>query len=154
MICLSCILPIRSHPIQEATQGNSIFREKQSENYFENSKRILVPVDGSIHLLKALNGAAGLFDNEFQIKIFALNVILLWTDEEEESLDSQMTSRIEEEGRRMRRSVVIATESDIFEKIVKVGDPSSKIVESAEKLDVDLIIMGQTTILDTSREEY
>lgn len=102
--------------------------------------------------MKALNGAAGLFDNEFQIKIFALNVIE-WTDEEEESLDSQMTSRIEE-GRRMLRSVVIATESDIFERIVKVGDPSSKIVESAEKLDVDLIMMGQTTILDTSREEY
>ena len=80
--------------MQEATQGNSIFREKQSQNYFENSKRILVPVDGSRHLLKALNGAAGLFDNEFQIKIFALNEIE-WTDEEEESLDSQMTSRIE-----------------------------------------------------------
>ena len=140
--------------MQEATQGNSIFGEKQSQNYFENGKRILVPVDGSRHLLKALNGAAGLFDNEFQIKIFALNVILLWTDEEEESLESQMTSRIEEEGRRMRRSVVIATESDIFERIVKMGDPSSKIVESAEKHDVDLIIMGQTTILDTSREDY
>jgi nucleotide-binding universal stress UspA family protein len=77
--------------MQEATQGNSIFREKQSQNYFENSKRILVPVDGSRHLLKALNCAAGLFDNEFQTKIFALNVIE-WTDEEEESLDSQMTS--------------------------------------------------------------
>jgi nucleotide-binding universal stress UspA family protein len=54
----------------------------------------------------------------------------------------------------MLRSVVIATESDIFERIVKVGDPSSKIVELVEKLDVDLIMMGQTTILDTSREEY
>ena len=90
--------------------------------------------------MKALNGAAGLFDNEFQIKIFALNEIE-WTDEEEESLDSL-------------RSVVIATESDIFERIVKMGDPSSKIVELVEKLDADLIMMGQTTILDTSREEY
>lgn len=145
MICLSCFLRIRSHPMQEATQGNSIFREKQSQNYFENSKRILVLVDGSIHSLKALNGAAGLFDNEFQTKIFALNVIE-WTDEEEESLDSEMTSRIEEEGRRMLRSVVIPTESDIFERIVKVGDPSSKIVQLADKLDVDLIMMGRTGI--------
>jgi urea-proton symporter len=136
MICLSCILRIRSHPMQEATQANSIFREKQSQNYFENSKRILVLVDGSIHSLKALNGAAGLFDNEFQTNIFALNVIE-WTDEEEESLDSEMTSRIVEEGRRMLRSVVIPTESDIFERIVKVGDHSSKIVQLADKLDVD-----------------
>ena len=142
MICLNCILRIRSHPIQEATQGNSIFREKQSQNYFDNSKRILVPVDGSIHLLKAPNG---LFDNVFQTKIFALNVIE-WTDEEEESLDGEMTSRIEEEGRRMLRSVVIPTERDIIERIVKVGDPSSKIVELAEKLDVDLIMMGRTGI--------
>jgi urea-proton symporter len=78
--------------------------------------------------------------------------VIEWTDEEEESLESQMTSSIEE-GRRMLRSVVIATESDIFERIVKVGDPSSKIVELAEKLDVNLIMMEQTTILDTSREE-
>ncbi|MDW0282625.1 MAG: sodium/solute symporter [Nitrososphaeraceae archaeon] len=145
MICLSLVLRIRNHAMQEPSQGASIFREKQSQNYFENSKRILVPVDGSIHSLKALKGAAGLFDNVFQTKIFALNVIE-WTDEEEESLDSEMTSRIEEEGRRMLRSVVIPTEKDIFERIVKVGDPSSKIVELAEKLDVDLIMMGRTGI--------
>lgn len=47
-----------------------------------------------------------------------------------------MTSKIEEEGRRMLRSVVIPT--DIIKRMEKVGDPSSKIVELAEKLDVDL----------------
>lgn len=151
MICLSLILRIRSHPRQKATHGSSIFREKQSQNYFENSKRILVPVDGSIHSLKALNGAAGLFDDVFQTKIFALNVIE-WTDEEEESLDNEMTSRLEEEGRRMLRSVVISTEKGTFERIVKVGDPSSKIVELAEKLDVDLIMMGRTGIGNSNED--
>jgi hypothetical protein len=34
-----------------------------------------VPVDGSTSSLKALSGAAGLFNNVAQTKIFALNMI-------------------------------------------------------------------------------
>jgi urea-proton symporter len=78
-------------------------------------------------------------------RIFALNVIE-WTDEQDESWDSRMTSKIEEEGRRMLRSVVISSRECALERIVKVGDPPSKIAELAEKLDVDLIMMGRTGI--------
>lgn len=67
-----------------------------------------------------------------------------WADEDDESSDSEMTSRIEEQGRRMLRSVVVSTKNGSFERIVKMGDPASKIVELAEKLYVDLIMMGIT----------
>jgi nucleotide-binding universal stress UspA family protein len=55
-----------------------------------------------------------------------------------------MTSKIEE-GLRML-SVVISTKKGIFERIVKIGDPSSNIVELAKKLDIELITMGSTWI--------
>jgi nucleotide-binding universal stress UspA family protein len=74
-----------------------------------------------------------------------LNVIE-WTDEQDESWDNRMTSKIEEEGRRMLKSVVISSRECTLERIVKVGDPPSKIAELAEKLDVDLIMMGRTGI--------
>jgi urea-proton symporter len=35
---------------------------------------------------------------------------------------------------------------ETFERIVKVGDPSSKIVELAKKLDIELIMIGSTGI--------
>ena len=60
-----------------------------------------------------------------------------------ESLNDEMTSKVEEEGLRML-SAVIPTKKGIFERIVKIGDPSSKIVDLAEKLDIVLITMGGT----------
>jgi nucleotide-binding universal stress UspA family protein len=68
--------------------------------------------------------------------------VIEWADEEDESLDSERTFKTEEEGRRMLISVVGSTKKEIIKRIVKEGDPSSKIVELAEKLDVDLIMMG------------
>ena len=46
-----------------------------------------------------------------------------------------MTSKVEEEGLRIL-CVVISTKKGIFERFVKVGDPSSKIEDLAEKLDI------------------
>jgi urea-proton symporter len=46
----------------------------------------------------------------------------------------------------MLRSVVFSSRECALERIVKVGDPPSKIAELAEKLDVDLIMMGRTGI--------
>jgi nucleotide-binding universal stress UspA family protein len=62
-----------------------------------------------------------------------------------ESLNGEMTSKVEEEVLRML-SVVISTKKGIFERIVKIGDPSSNIVELAKKLDIELITMGSTWI--------
>ena len=60
-----------------------------------------MPVDGLISSLNALKEAAGLFNNVAQTKIFALND-MKWADEEDESSDSEMTSKIEE-GKRMHK---------------------------------------------------
>jgi len=118
---------------------------------FEVSRKILVPIDGSIQSIKALNAATEIFGKTLQTRIFALNVIE-WTDEQDESWDSRMTSKIEEEGRRMLRSVVIPSRECNLERIVKVGDPPSKIAELADKLDVDLIMMGRTGISNSQEE--
>ena len=66
-------------------------------------------------------------------RILILEVIE-WTGDEEESLNGEMTSKVEE-GLRIL-CAVISTKKGIFERFVKVGDPSSKIVDLAEKLDI------------------
>jgi nucleotide-binding universal stress UspA family protein len=63
-----------------------------------------------------------------------------------------MTSRIEEQVRRKLRSVVVSTKRGSFKRIVKVGDPASKNVELAEKLDVDLTVMGITGLGNSDQE--
>ena len=68
--------PIRA----QSTYDILDYTEKQNQLHFENDKRILVPVDGSLQSLKALNGAVSLFNDAARTRIFALNVIE-WTDD-------------------------------------------------------------------------
>jgi hypothetical protein len=57
-----------------------------------------------------------------------------------------MTSKIEDEERRMLWKVVISRYKESFERIVNIGDPSSKFEELAEKLDIESIMTGSTGI--------
>jgi Universal stress protein family len=107
MICHTFIVKLRPNPSTESTYDILDYTEKQNQLYFENAKRILVPVDGSLQSLKALNGAVSLFNDAERARIFGLNVVG-WTDDEDESQDGEMTSEIEEEGRKMLRGVVIS----------------------------------------------
>ncbi len=70
--------------------------------------------------------------------------IIEWIDEnEEEVIDEELATAMKEQGKKMLRSVLLpARLSEKYERIVKLGDPSSKIVEVAGKLNVDLIAMG------------
>jgi urea-proton symporter len=136
MISLTFVVNLRASSNRDSTYNTLDYTQKQDKSYFENAKRILVPIDGSLQSLKALNDAVGLFNDAAKTRIFALNVIE-WTNDEEESLDGEMTSKIEEEGRRMLRSVVISPNKETFGRVVKIGDPSSKIVELTEKLDIE-----------------
>lgn len=109
-------------------------------------RRILVPLDGSTQSLRALNSAAGIYVNPGSgtaTTIYILNVIE-WVDERDESVDDELAAVMEEQGRKMLRSILLPTRASKYERIVKLGDPATKIVEIAEKLDVDLIAMGTT----------
>lgn len=105
------------------------------------SKRVLVAVDGSLSSLRALSYASTLFVSGFKPRIFMMHV-MEWTDEEDESIDEDLVSQMEQEGRKMLRSVALSSRSPDSERIVKLGDPALKIIEMADKLEVDMIIMG------------
>jgi SSS family transporter len=113
-----------------------------------NLKKILVAVDGSVQSLRALTYASQAFDERVTAKIYILNVIA-WMDEDEESLDSELASRIQEDGRRMLKSVIMTKKMDDYERVVKLGDPATKIAEVAEKLEIDMIIMGSKGLGNT-----
>ncbi|MEO9363414.1 MAG: sodium/solute symporter [Nitrososphaera sp.] len=107
------------------------------------ARKILVAIDGSKESLRALTYASYLFDESTPARIFLLNVIE-WTDEGEEgSPDEKLAQEMEEEGRRMLKSVMIPKKIGRYERIVKLGDPGAKIAETAEKLNVDMIVMGR-----------
>lgn len=57
-------------------------------------------------------------------------------------MDEMLPSNMEEKGRRMLRSILIPKSARAYERLVKLGDPETKIVEIAEKLNVDILVMG------------
>ncbi|KAF6243282.1 urea active transporter [Nitrosopumilus sp. b1] len=125
--------------------------ERLPDNENREILKILVPIDGSIDSLKALNHANFLLKGYAKARIHVLHVIQ-WTDEQEENMDEEMTVQMQEEGRRVLRSVIMPKQLNDYERIVKLGDPPSKIAEIAEKLGVDLIVMGKTG-LGKSKED-
>ena len=101
-----------------------------------------MPVDESQQFLRALNYAAEhLRDSERVSDVIHLEVIE-WLDENEESTDEVIANTMEEEGRRMLRSIMIPKAARAYERMVKLGYPATKIVEMAEKLNVDRLVMG------------
>jgi nucleotide-binding universal stress UspA family protein len=135
-----------SNAFEEEAQQNNVefYHARRSPSY---QKRILVPVDGSQQSLRALDYAANIYRSSSsssydRVMITILNVIE-WADEDEESMD-ELASAMEEQGRQMLRSIMIPHRARDFERIVKLGDPATKIVEMADRLKVDMIVMGST----------
>ncbi len=107
--------------------------------------KILVPIDGSARSLKALYHANYLFRGAARVRIYLLHVIE-WTDEKEENIDKEMATQIQEEGKMILRSVMVPKQINDYKRIVKLGEPAEKITELADKLKVDMIIMGKKGI--------
>jgi len=107
--------------------------------------KILVPIDGSARSLKALYHANYLFRGAARVRIYLLHVIE-WTDEKEENIDKEMATQIQEEGKMILRSVMVPKQINDYKRIVKLGDPAEQITELADKLKVDMIIMGKKGI--------
>ena len=68
--------------------------------------------------------------------------VMEWTDKDDETVDEGLVSQMEQEGRKMLRSVALTSMNSDCERIVKLGDPAIKIAEMADKHEVDIIIMG------------
>ena len=107
--------------------------------------RVLVPVDGSASSLRALHHSSYLFKGMSKVRIYLLHVIE-WTDEDDENIDEALYSQIQEEGRLILRSIVVPKQLSDYQRIVKLGNPSAKIAEVGDNLDVDMIIMGKIGI--------
>ncbi|HEX7031614.1 MAG TPA: sodium/solute symporter [Nitrososphaera sp.] len=121
------------------------------QNELAYQKKILVPLDGSVQSLRALNSSVDIVSGgrgaiaATTTTVYILNVIE-WMDENDESIDYELADAMEEQGKKMLRSILLPKRgpSVKFERMVKLGDPATKIVEMAEKLGVDLIAMGVT----------
>ncbi len=114
----------------------------------EYQRKILVPLDGSVQSLRALNSSIDIVNGgrgaiTAATTVYILNVIE-WMDENDESIDDELADAMEEQGKKMLRSILLPKRSPSikYERMVKLGDPATKIIEMAEKLDVDMIAMG------------
>jgi nucleotide-binding universal stress UspA family protein len=143
-----------SLPLSSKIEENKKSQTNLSSKFIDypgDFKKILVAVDGSLSSLRALNYASQIFDDPGRAKIYILNVVE-WTDEDEESVDSVLVNKMEEEGRKMLRSLLISDKRTAYERIVKHGDPGTKIAEIANKLNVEMIVMGSKGLGNTEAE--
>src|SRR5262249_37414750 len=77
-----------------------------SKTETQSHRTVLVPVDGSLHSLKALNYASQMVGSFTGTRILVLNVIE-WANDAEDSIDSELALKIEERGRRMLSSILL-----------------------------------------------
>lgn len=106
-----------------------------------NYKRILVAVDGSMSSIRALDYASHIFQSDSIIYVMH---VIEWADDnrgEDVGYDAELLKRVEKEGRLLLSSILIKN-SKRCERIIKVGDPSNRIVKTANELSIDMIVLG------------
>lgn len=92
-------------------------------------------------ILRALNYSIQIFDTTPGTKILVLNVIE-WANDVEDSIDGELALKIEERDRKMLGSILVKDHIYKCERIVKLGDPASKIA--------DMIIIGARGLGNTT----
>lgn len=143
-------ITINKHENITSYNHDTIYEKNIKPDYETNLRKILVAIDGSFKSIKSLNYLEYLFESQINVKIFLVHIIE-WTEQKEEILDSQIIDKIENNGRMILKSIVVKDRYNC-ERIVKLGDPGNKIVDLAEKLDVDLIVMGSKGLGLTEQE--
>ena len=113
----------------------------------EIAQKILVAVDGSISSMRALNYVNYVMKESSNIKVY-LTHIIEWSDDEE-SIDEEMTLKMEQDGRKMLLGISLPSKLKNYERIVKLGDPAKKISDLASSLNVDTIVMGRKGLSDS-----
>lgn len=83
------------------------------------------------------------------MKILVLNVIE-WANDVEDSIDGELALKIEERSRKMLSSILVKDHIYKCERIVRLGDPASKIAEVVESNQADMIIMGARGLGNTT----
>jgi SSS family transporter len=137
-----------SEILSRASSSNS---KSHEEEHFDDETpltKILVPVDGSVKSLRALNHASYLFRTNSKLRIYLLHVIE-WTDENDENIDDEISHQVQEQGRLILRSISIPKNMNDYQRIVKLGNPAKKIAEVANSLRVQAIVMGKIGLGNT-----
>ena len=113
----------------------------------EIAQKILVAVDGSVSSMRALNYVNYVMKESSNIKVY-LTHIMEWSDDDE-SMDEEMTLKMEQDGRKMLLGISLPSKLKNYERIVKLGDPAKKISELASSINADTIVMGRKGLSDT-----
>jgi len=116
----------------------------------ELAQKILVAVDGSVSSMRSLNYVNYVMRESSNIKVYLAHIIE-WTDDDE-SMDEEMTLKMEQDGRKMLLGILLPSKLKNYERIVKLGDPAKKISELASSLNVDTIVMGRKGLSDTDSD--
>ncbi|MDC0168445.1 sodium/solute symporter [Candidatus Nitrosopelagicus sp.] len=116
----------------------------------EIAQKILVAVDGSVSSMRSLNYVNYVMKESSNIKVYLAHIIE-WTDDDE-SMDEEMTLKMEQDGRKMLLGILLPSKLKNYERIVKLGDPAKKISELATSLNVDTIVMGRKGLSDTDSD--
>ena len=116
----------------------------------EIAQKILVAVDGSVSSMRSLNYVNYVMKESSNIKVYLAHIIE-WTDDDE-SMDEEMTLKMEQDGRKMLLGILLPSKLKNYERIVKLGDPAKKISELATSLNVDTIVMGRKCLSDTDSD--
>ena len=115
----------------------------------EIAQKILVAVDGSVSSMRALNYVNYVMKESSNIKVY-LTHIIEWSDDDE-SMDEEMTVKMEQDGRKMLLGISLPSKLKNYERIVKLGDPAKKISDLASLLNVDTIVMGRKGLSDSEQ---
>jgi len=109
----------------------------------EFAQKILVAIDGSATSVRCLNYVNFTLRDISNVQVYITHIIEWSEDEDEDGIDEETVSKIQEQGKIMIQSVVVPARIRNHQRLVTLGDPAKKIAELAKSLNIDTIVMGK-----------